>query len=248
MNERVDSFHVVSPKILLAYLIGCPVEGCVLSSWGALQDARFGGKRTTVSAGTSFFDPDLSDEINGRKPLTRASIDRYSVIVMGGIAAEALNFGRADGGYGDELALVTFITNLNPKGGGAQTWNIGSIKNQARWGALQAILLLTEYKPCYDALVDALERGGDLGECILAIESSAKDNNLGPVQKPLGYIADQGVYGEWVTEDPTFVPNMVGVASKTVSSTESDIMSLAQLKAQMEKKLKDIDSQLDQLK
>lgn len=167
---------------------------------------------------------------------------------MGGIAAEALNFGRADGGYGDELALVTFLTNLNPKGGGAQTWNIGSIKNQARWGALQAILLLTEYKPCYDALVDALERGGDLGECILAIESSAKDNDLGPVQKPLGYIADQGVYGEWVTEDPTFVPNVVGVASKTVSSTESDIMSLAQLKAQMEKKLKDIDSQLDQLK
>lgn len=167
---------------------------------------------------------------------------------MGGIAAEALNFGRADGGYGDELALVTFLSNLNPKGGGAQTWNIGSIKNQARWGALQAILLLTEYKPCYDALVDALERGGDLGECILAIESSARTHDLGPIQKPLGYIAEQGAYGEWVSEIPMPVSNMVSVASKTRSSPENDILSLAELKAQMEKKLKDIDSQLDQLK
>jgi hypothetical protein len=41
--------------------------------------------------------------------------------------------------------------------------------------------------------------------------------------------------------------NMVSVASKTGSSPENDILSLAELKAQMEKKLKDIDSQLDQL-
>eukprot|EP00957_Ditylum_brightwellii_P083347 6336844-Ditylum_brightwellii.AAC.1 len=68
---------------LCAYLLGCPIEGCVLSSWAALQDTRFGGRSTSVSAGTSFFDPELSDQMNGLKPLSRDSIDRYSVIVMG---------------------------------------------------------------------------------------------------------------------------------------------------------------------
>jgi len=194
---------------LCAYLMGCPVEGCVLSAWGALQDARFGGRnRASVSAGTSFFDPILSKQINS-SVVTRSSIDRYSIIVMGGIAAEALNFGGADGGAGDEAALVSFLSQLNSCRSTTTNgqsvlppWNEISIKNQARWGALSAVLLLKEYRPAYEALVDALERGGNLGDCIYAIEKAGRDNNLQPLEKPLGYILDQGQYGEWVTELP----------------------------------------------
>lgn len=242
---------------LCAYLLGCPVEGCVLSTWAALQDARFGGKRTTVNAGTSFFDPNLSDEINGRKPLTRSSIDRYSIIVMGGIAAEALNFGIADGGAGDEMALVSFLSNLNPRSGGAMTWNIDSIKNQARWGALQAVLLLREYRACYDALVDALERGGELGECVYAIENAIKENGLPSVaEKPLGYIVDQGLYGEWMTDLPATTSTTPDTKPSTsieetkelsVSSIEEEVLSLEELKKRMEDKLREIDSKLDKL-
>ena len=86
------------------------VEGVVLSTWTALQDGRFGGRSTrAVSAGTSYYDLDMSEQILGVKPLTHDSIDRYSIIVMGGIAAEALEFGRADGGAGDEDALVRIL-------------------------------------------------------------------------------------------------------------------------------------------
>eukprot|EP00557_Chaetoceros_sp_GSL56_P010015 CAMPEP_0176478194 /NCGR_PEP_ID=MMETSP0200_2-20121128/1052_1 /TAXON_ID=947934 /ORGANISM="Chaetoceros sp., Strain GSL56" /LENGTH=412 /DNA_ID=CAMNT_0017874107 /DNA_START=326 /DNA_END=1564 /DNA_ORIENTATION=- len=240
---------------LCAYLLGCPVEGCVLSTWAALNDARFGGKRTSVNAGTSFFDASLSNEINGLHPLTRASIDRYSVIVMGGIAAEALNFGRADGGAGDEIALVSFLSNLNPRSGGAMSWNIHSIKNQARWGALQAVLLIREYRPCYDALVDALERGCDLGACVYAIESAAKENGLPSIsEKPLGYIVDQGMYGDWVTEpqmEPKTIFNtavtQVAPTNKSSDSSDDDLMSLEALKTKMEEKLKEIDSKLESL-
>jgi hypothetical protein len=49
---------------LIAYLLGCPVEGVVLSAWAALKDARF-AKPTT--AGTSFFDPELSQQLNSNR-------------------------------------------------------------------------------------------------------------------------------------------------------------------------------------
>jgi hypothetical protein len=185
---------------LVSYLLGCPVEGCVLSALAAKDDPRFAIAR--VTAGTSFFDPDLSDQMNGKKPLTRDSIDKFSVIVMGGIAAEAICYGRADGGGGDEESLVRFLSIVAASaaaGGSSQPrqpiWNAELIRNQARWGVAQAVLLLNTYKPAYDALVDALERGCKLGECIYAIEKAARDYNLRPLQHPLGTI--QEFDGRW---------------------------------------------------
>jgi hypothetical protein len=40
---------------LTAYLLGCPIESCVLSAWQASSDPRFIG-----AAGTLFFDPELT--------------------------------------------------------------------------------------------------------------------------------------------------------------------------------------------
>jgi hypothetical protein len=204
---------------LAAYLLGCPVEGVVLSAWAALRDGRFAGRQ--VSAGTSFYDPQLSEQMNGgRGRVTRSSVDRYSVIVMAGIAAEADQNGRADGGAGDELALVAFLSQLNAASSSSSpsmyrlptastsppTWNYDSIRNQARWGAMQGVLLFRRYRPAYEALVDAMERGGSLGDCVYAIEKAARDHNLQPLSGPLGYIV----------EDPAF-PGMVSWSNATSS-------------------------------
>ncbi len=198
MTTRITKHE--AGHFLCAYLLGCPVEGVVLSTWAALQDGRFAGRAgSAVSAGTSYYDIDLSEQIAGLKPLTRDSIDRYSIIVMGGIAAEAMEYGGADGGAGDEEALVRFLRSLNPRSTNAvAAWTPELIRNQARWGATQAVLLMKEYKPCYDALVDALERGGDLGQCIVAIEEAAEKNGLGWLRHSSGTILEEGDYGKWV--------------------------------------------------
>lgn len=241
---------------LCAYLLGCPVEGYVLSAWAALQDARFGTR--AVSAGTSFFDPALSTQISSGK-VTRSSIDRYSIVVMAGIAAEAVQYGRADGGAGDEMALIAFLTNLN--GGFGNTnpaWNDVTIRNQARWGALQAVLLLREYQDCYEALVDALERGGSLGDCIYAIENTARSTNKLPLSKPLGYILERsgGYEEEWVTKLPEGEAQQESSTATSIQPTkpkpapldpEASLEALRDYKEEVQAKLRDLDSKLENL-
>eukprot|EP00980_Cylindrotheca_fusiformis_P016713 scaffold5024_cov136-Cylindrotheca_fusiformis.AAC.42 len=235
---------------LCAYLLGCPVEGYVLSAWGALQDPRFGSMG--VSAGTSFFDPVLSSQIASTK-ITRSSIDRYSIIVMAGIAAEAVNYGQADGGAGDEMALISFLANLNGSSSSSSNpaWNDITIRNQARWGALQAVLIIREYKECYDALVDTLERGGSLGDCIYAIENAGREHNKLPLKKPLGYIVEKGAAEEWVKELPEAEQARVGVsqtAEKPKSlDPEESLEALKSYKGMAQARLKEIEEQLNAL-
>ena len=262
MTTRITKHE--AGHFLCAYLLGCPVEGVVLSTWAAIQDGRFGGRSTgAVSAGTSYYDIDLSEQIAGMKPLTRDSIDRFSIIVMGGIAAEALEFGRADGGAGDEEALVRFLRSLNPRSSNAvSTWSPDLIRNQARWGATQAVLMMKEYKPCYDALVDALERGGDLGTCIVAIENAAKKHGLGWLRQPIGTVFDEGEFGRWElgfndmkssfsNANPDLMEVINGGANGVPTFGEDPITSteefLQKYREQMTKKLESIDKQLAEL-
>ena len=94
---------------------------------------------------------------------------------------------------------MRFLRSLNPRSGNAvSAWTPELIRNQARWGATQSVLLLREYKPCYDALVAALEGGGDLGQCIVAIEEAAAEAGLGWLRRPLGRVLEGGECGRWV--------------------------------------------------
>jgi hypothetical protein len=145
---------------LLAYLLGIPVRGCVTNAWDARKYPDIKGQ-----AGTIFYDPKLADELLNQK-ITRSSLDRMSVVIMGGIAAEAIRFGKAEGGAVDEQSLVGFLTSIQPP------WNILRIQGQARWAAMQAILLIREHEKSYAALCLALEEGKSVGDAILAIEEN----------------------------------------------------------------------------
>lgn len=145
---------------LVAYLLGLPVRGCVTNAWDARKNPGIEGQ-----AGTIFFDSKLTEEID-KQQVTRASLDRLSVVVMAGIGAEALVYGRSEGGASDEQSLIRFLTTIQPP------WNILRIQGQARWAVTQAILLIKEHRAAYDALVNALEEKKSIGDCVIAIEEN----------------------------------------------------------------------------
>ena len=81
---------------LVAYLLGLSLRGCVVNARDALKYPEISGQ-----AGTIFFDQKLNDEMNNSK-VTRQTLDRLSVVIMAGIAAEALRYEKAEGGADDE--------------------------------------------------------------------------------------------------------------------------------------------------
>eukprot|EP00607_Mallomonas_marina_P000778 CAMPEP_0182431350 /NCGR_PEP_ID=MMETSP1167-20130531/48508_1 /TAXON_ID=2988 /ORGANISM="Mallomonas Sp, Strain CCMP3275" /LENGTH=585 /DNA_ID=CAMNT_0024617595 /DNA_START=82 /DNA_END=1836 /DNA_ORIENTATION=+ len=145
---------------LVAYLLGLSVRGCITNAWQAREYPEIQGQ-----AGTMFFDQRLMDEVAKQK-VTRSSLERLCVVIMAGIAAEALKFDKAEGGASDEQSLVTFFTSMQPP------WNLLRIQGQARWGVLQALLLIKEHQMAYDALLDTLQTGGGVGDCVEAIEKN----------------------------------------------------------------------------
>lgn len=225
--------HIVvheASHFLLAYILGCPVEGVVVSAWGANQDARF---RSGVTAGTSFYDAELPIAMQ-QNSISRTLVDRYSVIVMAGIAGEALKLGKAEGGASDELALVRFLSNLR--------WDGNKIKTQARWSAVIAVDLLQKYQPCLDALIKTLESGtNQLGACVYAIEKAARDHNLDLPANTLSL--DFKASNE---EDTDFDRAPNGGASQPPSPIDVS-ERLRDAKSRVEQQLRDTEEQLKNL-
>lgn len=144
---------------LLAYLQGCPIRGYILSAIDAVRSGIPG------QAGTIFSDGDFRSDLNSGR-LRSASIDRFTIVLMAGIAGEALCFGQAEGGRSDELGLVSLLTSLKPP------WSSQAVFNQARWAVLEALLLLKKNRNAYEKLVEKMKVGAPLGDCIACIEEN----------------------------------------------------------------------------
>jgi len=151
--------------LLLAYLLGCPVQSVTLSAIETLQRTSIG----VLAPGTAFFDAELNRSAQ-TGIISRDTLDRYSIVVMGGIAAEAMVFGAAEGGRDDERTLIEFLQrNVASNTGG---FGMDQVAEQARWSAVNAIELLRKHRDMYDRLVAILEknRGESIGACILEME------------------------------------------------------------------------------
>lgn len=146
--------------LICAYMFGLPVRGFVLSASDALRAGLPG------QGGTLFFDARLASEIE-RGRLTQESVERHALVLMAGIAGEALTFGEAEGGESDVQALVQLLGSLQPP------WDAERVRMQARWAVLQSINVLKENRAAYDAVCEAMRENRPLGDCIECIEQLA---------------------------------------------------------------------------
>ncbi len=137
---------------------------------------------------------------------------------------------------------------------GISLFNVHCVAGSRR-GALQSVLILREYKECYDALVEALERNGSLGDCIYAIENAALKYNKEPLRIPLGYISEEGQNEAWtkiipndstiVTASEENVPE--SIAESEDLNTEQSLEKLREYKEALTSRIKDIDGKLEEL-
>ncbi|CAH1434170.1 unnamed protein product [Lactuca virosa] len=153
--------------LLVSYLMGCPIRGIILDPIVAMQMGIQG------QAGTQFWDENLQNELaEGR--LSGIAFDRYCMVLFGGIAAEALVYGEAEGGENDENLFRSICLLLEPP------LSVAQMSNQARWSVLQSYNLLKWHKHAHQAAVKALESGATLSIVIRSIEEAmamATNNN-----------------------------------------------------------------------
>lgn len=111
---------------LCAYLLAVPVQACMLNPARSLFDSQLSGR-----VGTVFLSPAMS-ELRAGRPADRADVDVASIVLMGGIAAEALVNGSAEGGAADERALAALLTAQEARSSPSADGSAGTSQAQAQ--------------------------------------------------------------------------------------------------------------------
>ena len=85
---------------------------------------------------------------------------------MGGIAAEAVSYGSAEGGKDDETALISFLQDT--------VGFTGDVLMQARMSALNGVILLRRHRAESERLkVLERDRATSIGAAVLSIDDVA---------------------------------------------------------------------------
>lgn len=138
---------------LVASLLGVPVTGYALSAWEAFRQGQ------SAQGGVSFDDRELAQLEQGT--LSSQFLERYCTIWMGGLAAETLVYGSAEGGADDRQKLRTVLAPLGFSGSAQE--------QKERWAVLQAKTLLQTNWSAYEALVSAMQQRACVAECYRVI-------------------------------------------------------------------------------
>lgn len=139
---------------LVAHLSDIPVTGYTLNAWDAFRQQQPG------FGGVSFGSEELDRAIE-QKSLPAQLLDRYCLVLMGGIAAETLIYGASQGGADDRQKLRFLWSQLQRPDAEAE--------QKQKWAAFQAKNLIKTHRSAYDALVSAMEQQATVADCRSAI-------------------------------------------------------------------------------
>jgi len=116
------------------------------------------------------------------KGLDQQTLDELTVISLGGVCAEILGFGNAEGGVAD-LNQLRQLFSYAEENNGPATIADKQMENRIRFAIGYGITLLRRNLLALDALARVMEQGGTVEECVVAIEmsstsSSRNDSNV----------------------------------------------------------------------
>ena len=137
---------------LVGYMLGTPVAGYSLGLGTAHVD---------------FLEAKLERKVYGQIAIKESTMLPLACISMAGVAAEAMAFGSDVRGQEADLRdLQRVLNKCEPK--------LGDQQQQAvtRWAVYQSASMLRRHENSFLALVDAMERGASVAECLRAIEDA----------------------------------------------------------------------------
>ena len=163
--DRV-AFHEAG-HFLVAYLVGLLPRAYTLSSLDALRSEG----ALSVQAGCLFCDADFQAEV-ARGSVTAETLGVFTCVALGGVAAEYVQYGQAEGGLADIVQLDQLLSALG--------FTERKTSDQVRWGALNAVQLLRQHARAHRALAGAMLEGADVVDCIQVIERELDPEGLLP--------------------------------------------------------------------
>ena len=143
-------------------LLGIPVADIYVDGWKSLLGTAAGMPHVS-------FHSDALDALRSGEACSSADLDQVSVVMMAGVAAEALYCGSANGGAADGAAIGDLLGAHEALTGEAYAL---TVPQQSRWATANAVLLLREHPEAFEALTDALRARSSVGECIDALEAA----------------------------------------------------------------------------
>ncbi|KAK3287630.1 hypothetical protein CYMTET_4874 [Cymbomonas tetramitiformis] len=157
-RERVavhEAGHLVA-----AYLLGFPIRAVIMDP-GQAAAAGLAG-----TAGTLFWSKSLEEGLRAGQ-ISVEEFNAYNVVIFAGIAAEAIRYGRAEGGGSDVDIYESLAGAFQPP------WPRERVSNNARWAVSEAVKLLRDNEVAFNKTWTLLaDKESTLADCVCVLEQN----------------------------------------------------------------------------